>query len=76
MKAIGYQHCLPVEDPQSLIDFELPMPVAVGRDLLVRVMAVSVASTPRCAVRPHRPQARPGCWASTQPASSRRWGPA
>ncbi|HPU50413.1 MAG TPA: zinc-binding alcohol dehydrogenase family protein [Burkholderiaceae bacterium] len=42
MKAIGYQHCLPVDDPRSLIDIELPLPVAAGRDLLVKVMAVSV----------------------------------
>jgi zinc-binding alcohol dehydrogenase family protein len=42
MKAVGYTHCLPIEDPGSLIDVTLPMPVAQGRDLLVRVMAVSV----------------------------------
>ena len=24
MKAIGYQHCLPVEDPQSLIELTIP----------------------------------------------------
>jgi NADPH2:quinone reductase len=42
MKAIGYRASLPVTDEQSLIDVELPMPVATGRDLLVKVMAVSV----------------------------------
>lgn len=42
MKAIGYAQCLPIDDPRSLIDIELPDPVATGRDLLVRVEAVSV----------------------------------
>ena len=42
MKAIAYAACLPVTDPQCLIDVELPEPVATGRDLLVRVRAVSV----------------------------------
>jgi zinc-binding alcohol dehydrogenase family protein len=42
MKAIGYRQCLPISDPNSLIDLELPDPVATGRDLLVRVKAVSV----------------------------------
>lgn len=42
MKAIGYRECLPSDDPRSLIDLELPDPVASGRDLLVRVEAVSV----------------------------------
>jgi zinc-binding alcohol dehydrogenase family protein len=42
MKAIAYRHCLPADDPSSLVDVELPDPVATGRDLLVRVHAVSV----------------------------------
>jgi hypothetical protein len=42
MKAIAYRHCLPSSDPESLIDVELPEPIATGRDLLVRVHAVSV----------------------------------
>lgn len=42
MKAIGYSQCLPVDDPRCLVDIELPDPVAAGRDLLVRVEAVSV----------------------------------
>jgi NADPH:quinone reductase-like Zn-dependent oxidoreductase len=44
MKAVAYRNCLPVTDPQCLIDFELPEPVAGGRDILVRVKAVSVGS--------------------------------
>lgn len=42
MKAIAYQKCLPVDHPESLVDVELPEPVAAGRDLLVEVQAVSV----------------------------------
>ncbi len=42
MKAVGYATCLPVTDPDCLTDLELPDPVAGGRDLLVRVRAVSV----------------------------------
>lgn len=42
MKAIGlYQH-LPIDKPDSLIDLDLPKPEATGRDLLVRIEAVSV----------------------------------
>ncbi|HEY5792585.1 MAG TPA: zinc-binding alcohol dehydrogenase family protein, partial [Chthoniobacterales bacterium] len=42
MKAIGYQKSLPISDPESLLDLEMPEPLATGRDLLVRVKAVSV----------------------------------
>ncbi|WP_298577852.1 zinc-binding alcohol dehydrogenase family protein [uncultured Luteimonas sp.] len=42
MKAIALTHYLPIDDPQSLLDVELDPPVAQGRDLLVRVEAVSV----------------------------------
>ena len=42
MKAIGYTKSLPVNDPESLTDFELPQPVAAGRDLLVKVRAIAV----------------------------------
>lgn len=42
MKAIGYANNLPIEDEQSLFDFELPIPEPGERDLLVRVHAVSV----------------------------------
>jgi len=42
MKAVGlYQH-LPIEKPDSLVDLELPKPEPTGRDLLVRVDAISV----------------------------------
>lgn len=42
MKAIGYQRSLPIEDPQSLVDFTSEVPQPGARDLLVRVQAVSV----------------------------------
>lgn len=42
MKAIGYRQAGPIDRPDSLIDIDLPEPVATGRDLLVEVRAVSV----------------------------------
>jgi zinc-binding alcohol dehydrogenase family protein len=42
MKAVAYRRCLPVTDPESLVDVDLPDPVPGERDLLVRVHAVSV----------------------------------
>ena len=42
MKAVGYTESLPIDDPKSLQDVELPKPVAEGRDLLVRVRAIGV----------------------------------
>ncbi|MDH5833984.1 zinc-binding alcohol dehydrogenase family protein [Luteimonas kalidii] len=42
MKAVALTRYLPIDDPQSLQDVELDAPVADGRDLLVRVEAVSV----------------------------------
>lgn len=42
MKAVGLTRYLPISDPQSLLDVELPRPEPGPRDLLVRVEAVSV----------------------------------
>lgn len=42
MKAVGLYKYLPIDDPESLIDLEIPRPEPRGRDLLVRVEAVSV----------------------------------
>ena len=42
MKAIGLTRYLPIDDPNSLQDVELPVPTPSARDLLVRVKAVSV----------------------------------
>ncbi|OKP76534.1 NADPH:quinone reductase [Paenibacillus helianthi] len=42
MKAVGLYKYLPIENPESLIDVEVDKPSPTGRDLLVRVQAVSV----------------------------------
>ncbi|WP_263770415.1 zinc-binding alcohol dehydrogenase family protein [Propionivibrio soli] len=42
MKAVGLYKSLPIDHPESLVDIELPDPVATGHDLLVEVHAVSV----------------------------------
>jgi NADPH2:quinone reductase len=42
MKAIGYKQPLPIDAADSLLDIEIPMPVAQGRDPLVEVNAISV----------------------------------
>jgi zinc-binding alcohol dehydrogenase family protein len=42
MKAVGYRTSHPADHPEALIDVDLPMPQATGRDLLVKVEAVSV----------------------------------
>jgi len=42
MKAVGIHKHLPITDPQSLVNCELPDPVATGNDLLVRIKAISV----------------------------------
>jgi NADPH:quinone reductase len=42
MKAVALTRYLPIDDPQSLLDVELPAPTPGEHDLLVRVEAVSV----------------------------------
>lgn len=42
MRAIGLKRYLPIEHEESFLDVELEKPKPVGRDLLVKVMAVSV----------------------------------
>lgn len=43
MKAVALTRYLPIDDPQSLVDVEIPKPAApAGHDLLIRVEAVSV----------------------------------
>lgn len=42
MRAVGLYRYLPSSHPDSLQDLELPVPVPAGRDLLVKVEAVSV----------------------------------
>jgi zinc-binding alcohol dehydrogenase family protein len=42
MKAVGLYKYLNIDDPESLIDLEIPRPRAEGHDILVKVKAVSV----------------------------------
>ena len=44
MKAVGLYKYLPIEDPQSLVDLDIPKPShpASGHDLLVAIKAISV----------------------------------
>lgn len=42
MKAVGLTRYLPIDDPASLQDIELPVPVPGAEDLLVRVEAIAV----------------------------------
>jgi len=42
MNAVGYFKSLPISDPDSLTDIELPQPTATGHDLLVKIRAIAV----------------------------------
>jgi NADPH:quinone reductase-like Zn-dependent oxidoreductase len=44
MKAVGLYKCLTIEDPQSLVDLDIPEPNHPARehDLLVAIKAISV----------------------------------
>ncbi|QRO00949.1 zinc-binding alcohol dehydrogenase family protein [Archangium violaceum] len=42
MKAVVYRQPSPIENPESLIDLEVPAPKPTGRELLVKVEAISV----------------------------------
>ncbi|HSM81608.1 MAG TPA: zinc-binding alcohol dehydrogenase family protein [Nodosilinea sp.] len=42
MKAVALTHYLPISDPRSLVDIDLPDPTPTGHDVLVRVEAVAV----------------------------------
>lgn len=42
MRAVGYLNPQPITAETSLLDIELPVPVATGHDLLVEIKAVSV----------------------------------
>jgi zinc-binding alcohol dehydrogenase family protein len=42
MKAVGFYRNLPIDDPESLVDFDAPKPAPAGRELLVEVGAISV----------------------------------
>jgi zinc-binding alcohol dehydrogenase family protein len=42
MRAVGLTKYLPIENPESLMDVELPDPTPTGHDLLVRIKAIAV----------------------------------
>jgi zinc-binding alcohol dehydrogenase family protein len=42
MKAVGLYRNLPIDDPESLVDLDVPKPAPAGRELLVEVKAISV----------------------------------
>ena len=42
MNAVGLLKNLPVEDPESLIDLELPVPEPGPRDLLVKLSLIHI----------------------------------
>jgi zinc-binding alcohol dehydrogenase family protein len=42
MRAVGFNQAQPVDAETSLLDLDLPVPEATGRDLLVEIRAVSV----------------------------------
>ncbi len=76
MKAIGYQACLPIQDPSSLVDIDLPVPVPGPRDLLVEVEAISVNPVDtKIRQRAAPPPANTGSWAGTPPDAFRPWAP-
>ena len=60
MRAVGYQNSLSIEDPNALVDIELPKPEPKGRDLLVEVRAVSVNPVDTKIRKRDRPEA--GGW--------------
>jgi NADPH2:quinone reductase len=57
MRAVGYQESLPIDEPASLVDVELPKPEPKGRDLLVEVHAVSVNPVDTKVRRRSKPEA-------------------
>lgn len=42
MKAVGFKRSLPIEEDNSLIDFETDIPELKERDILVRIKAISI----------------------------------
>jgi len=60
MHAIAYQNPLPIDNPDALVDIELPAPEPQGRDILVEVKAVSVNPVDTKVRRNMQPE--PGSW--------------
>jgi NADPH2:quinone reductase len=42
MKAVALRHDLPIDNPEALVDVDLPKPEPRGRDILVAVKAVAI----------------------------------
>lgn len=42
MKAVALKQYLPIDDPNSFLDVDLPKPIPTGRDILVAIKAVAV----------------------------------
>lgn len=42
MQAIGYKKSLPINETESLVNIQLPQPIATGRDILVKIKAIAV----------------------------------
>ncbi len=57
MKAVGYLQSLAIEDPDSLLDIELPEPLIGEHDLLVEVHAISVNPVDTKVRKNQQPQA-------------------
>jgi NADPH2:quinone reductase len=57
MRAIGFYTPQPITSDEALVDLDLPMPEASGRDLLVEIKAVSVNPVDTKVRRNHRPAA-------------------
>lgn len=60
MKAVAYQTAGSIDRPDALVDIDLEIPVAHGRDLLVKVHAISV--NPVDTKVRTRASAEPGAW--------------
>src|SRR5437764_10993999 len=76
MKAVGYKKSLPIEDANSLIDFETAKPEPKGRDIRVAVKAISANPVDyKVRKRAAPPEGEQRSSATTPPGSSMRSGP-
>ena len=74
MKAVALTRYLPIDDPQSLLDVELPKPAAPAATTCWcgSKPSRSIRSTPSCVRRSRRSKRSRRCWATTPPAWSKR----
>jgi len=71
LKAVGYKKSLPVDDADSLIDFETAKPSPWGHDIRVAVKAISANPVDyKVRKRAAPPEGEPRFSATTPPASS------